>query len=31
MRIVPTPMAPISAPVRKDILEKEGYAKVQLD
>ena len=30
MRIVPTPMAPISAPVRKDILEKEGHAKVQL-
>ena len=31
MRIVPTPMAPISAPVMKVILEKEGHAKVQLD
>ena len=31
MRIVPTLMAPIAAPVRKDTLEKESHAKVKLD
>ena len=31
MQIVPTLMAPIAAPVRKDTLEKESHAKVKLD
>ena len=31
MRIAPTPMAPIAAPVRKDTLEKESHAKVKLN
>ena len=31
MRIVPTLMAPMAAPVGKDTLEKESHAKVKLD
>ena len=31
MRIAPTLMAPIAAPVVKDTLEKESHAKVKLD
>ena len=31
MRIAPTLMAPIAAPVTKDTLEKESHAKVKLD
>ena len=31
MRIAPTLMASIAAPVRKDIPEKESHAKVKLD
>ena len=31
MRIVPTLMASIAAPVKKDTLQKESHAKVKLD
>ena len=31
LRIVPTLMAPIAAPVKKDTLEKESHAKVKLN
>ena len=31
MRIAPTLMAPIAAPVRKDTLEKESHVKVKFD